>query len=75
MINEICKLHAKLDFDTEIRIKFSRYEYETVINKADIIKITGENDDVLKVLKPNGEIRLVNINQIIMVYMGRRSFL
>ena len=73
MITEICKLHSQLDFDTEIRIKFSRYEYETLIHKADIIKIVGDN--VLKVLKPNGEIRLINVDQIIIVYMGRRTLL
>ena len=75
MITEICKLHSQLDFDTEIRIKFARYEYETLIHKSDILKIEGENDNVLKVLKPDGEIRLINIDQIIIVYMGRRLFL
>ena len=75
MIREICKLHRQLDFDQEIRIKFARYEYETLIHKSDILKIEGENDNVLKVLKPDGEIRLINIDQIIIVYMGRRLFL
>ena len=73
MITEICKLHAQLDFDNELRIKFARYEYETIIHKADIIKIVS--DKTLKVIKPNGEIRLINTDQIIIVYMGRRSLL
>ncbi len=73
MIREICKLHSQLDFDNEIRIKFSRYEYETAIHKSDLIKIEGEDDNVLKVIKPNGEIRLINVDQIIIVYKGKRS--
>ena len=75
MITEICKLHAKLDFDKELRIKFSRYEYETVINKSDILKIEGKDDNVLKVLRPDGQIRLINVDQIIIVYLGRRSLI
>ena len=75
MISEICKLHAKLDFDMELRIKFARYEYETAIYKADIIKITGEKDNVLKVIRPDGQIKLINVDQIIMVYFTRRTFL
>ena len=75
MIREICKLHRQLDFDQEIRIKFARYEYETTIYKSDIIKIEGENDNVLKVIRPDGGIRLINVDQIIIVYLGRRSLL
>jgi hypothetical protein len=75
MIREICKLHSQLDFDNEIRIKFSRYEYETAIHKSDLIKIEGEDDNVLKVIKPNGEIRLINSNHIIMAYFTRRTLL
>ena len=75
MIREICKLHNQLDFDKELRIKFSRYEYETVINKSDILKIEGKEDNVLKVLRPDGQIRLINVDQIIVVYLGRRSLI
>jgi hypothetical protein len=75
MITEICKLHSQLDFDKELRIKFSRYEYETVINKSDILKIEGKDDNVLKVLRPDGQIRLINVDQIIVVYLGRRSLI
>lgn len=75
MIREICKLHNQLDFDKELRIKFSRYEYETVINKSDILKIEGKDDNVLKVLRPDGQIRLINVDQIIVVYLGRRSLI
>lgn len=75
MIREICKLHSQLDFDKELRIKFSRYEYETVINKSDILKIEGKDDNVLKVLRPDGQIRLINVDQIIVVYLGRRSLI
>ena len=75
MITEICKLHRQLDFDKELRIKFSRYEYETVINKSDILKIEGKDDNVLKVLRPDGQIRLINVDQIIVVYLGRRSLI
>ena len=75
MITEICKLHSQLDFDKELRIKFSRYEYETVINKSDILKIEGKDDNVLKVLRPDGQIRLINVDQIIIVYLGRRSLI
>ena len=75
MIREICKLHSQLDFDKELRIKFSRYEYETVINKSDILKIEGKDDNVLKVLRPDGQIRLINVDQIIIVYLGRRSLI
>jgi hypothetical protein len=74
MINEICKLHSQLDFDTEIRIKFARYDYSTAIQKADIIKIVGENCNVLKVIRPDGQIKLINVDQIIIVYKGRRTF-
>ena len=75
MIREICKLHNQLDFDKELRIKFSRYEYETVINKSDILKIEGKDDNVLKVIRPDGQIRLINVDQIIVVYLGRRSLI
>ena len=75
MIREICKLHSQLDFDKELRIKFSRYEYETVINKSDILKIDGKDDNVLKVIRPDGQIKLINVDQIIVVYLGRRSLL
>ena len=75
MITEICKLHSQLDFDKELRIKFSRYEYETVINKSDVLKIEGKDDNVLKVLRPDGQIRLINVDQIIVVYLGRRSLI
>ena len=75
MITEICKLHSQLDFDKELRIKFSRYEYETVINKSDILKIEGKDDNVLKVIRPDGQIRLINVDQIIIVYLGRRSLI
>jgi hypothetical protein len=75
MITEICKLHSQLDFDKELRIKFSRYEYETVINKSDILKIEGKDDNVLKVIRPDGQIRLINVDQIIVVYLGRRSLI
>jgi hypothetical protein len=75
MITEICKLHSQLDFDKELRIKFSRYEYETVINKSDILKIEGKDDNVLKVIRPDGQIRLINVDQIIVVYFGRRSLI
>ena len=75
MIREIYKLHSQLDFDKELRIKFSRYEYETVINKSDILKIEGKDDNVLKVLRPDGQIRLINVDQIIVVYLGRRSLI
>lgn len=75
MIREICKLHSQLDFDKELRIKFSRYEYETVINKSDILKIEGKDDNVLKVIRPDGQIRLINVDQIIVVYLGRRSLI
>jgi hypothetical protein len=75
MITEICKLHSQLDFDKEPRIKFARYEYETVINKSDILKIEGKDDNVLKVIRPDGQIRLINVDQIIVVYLGRRSLI
>ena len=75
MIREICKLHNQLDFDKELRIKFSRYEYETVINKSDILKIEGKDDNVLKVIRPDGQIRLINVDQIIVVYLGRRRLI
>ena len=75
MIRQICKLHSQLDFDKELRIKFNRFEHETIIHKADTLKIEGENDDVLKVIKPSGEIRLINSNHIIMVYFTRRHVL
>ena len=75
MITEICKLHSQLDIDKELRIKFSRYEYETVINKSDILKIEGKDDNVLKVIRPDGQIRLINVDQIIVVYLGRRSLI
>ena len=75
MITEICKLHSQLDFDKELRIKFSRYEYETVINKSDTLKIEGKDDNVLKVIRPDGQIRLINVDQIIVVYLGRRSLI
>ncbi len=75
MIRQICKLHSQLDFDKELRIKFSRYEYETVINKSDILKIEGKDDNVLKVIRPDGQIRLINVDQIIVVYLGRRSLI
>ena len=74
MITEICKLHSQLDFDKELRIKFSRYEYETVINKSDILKIEGKDDNVLKVIRPDGQIKLINVDKIIIVYKGRRAF-
>ena len=75
MIREICKLHSQLDFDKQILIKFNRFEHETAIQKADILKIEGTDDDVLKVIKPNGEIRLINSNHIIMAYFTRRTLL
>ena len=44
-------------------------------NKKITCKITVKNDDVLKVIKPSGEIRLINSNHIIMVYFTRRHVL
>ena len=73
MINEICKMHSKLDFNTEILIKMSRYDYETKIQKEDIIKKV--NGTTLKVLRPSGEICLVNLRYAIIVYYHRRSLL
>ena len=52
MINEICKLHSKLDFNTEILINMSRYDYQTKIQKADkedyikALEATREKDDL-----------------------------
>ena len=74
MIREICKLHSQLDFDKQILIKFNRFEHETAIQKADILKIVGENCNVLKVIRPDGQIKLINVDQIIIVYKGRRTF-
>ena len=73
MINEICRLHSKLDFSTEILIKMSRYDYETKIQKEDIIKKADNN--TLKVIRPTGEICLVNLKYAIMVYYHRRPLL
>ncbi len=73
MITEICKLHSQLDFDQEIRIKFTRYDYETVIRKSDIIKTV--NDTILKVIRPDGQIKLINVEKIIIVYIGRRPLI
>ena len=73
MINEICKLHSKLDFNTEILINMSRYDYQTKIQKADIIKKVDNN--TLKVIRPSGEICLINTNYCMLVYYHRRSLL
>ena len=73
MITEICRLHSKLNFDQEIILKMTRYEAETKIVKADILKKVGPT--TLKVIKPNGEIRLINTNYVVIAYYGRRSLL
>ena len=73
MINEICKLHSKLDEGTEILIKMTRYDYESKIQKTD--KIVKADDTTLKVIRPTGEICLINTNYIMVVYYHRRPFL
>lgn len=66
MINEICKLHAKLHSNEEILCKLSRCETETTIKKEDtIMKV---NDHILRIVRPTGEVRLLNVDYIVICY-------
>ena len=72
MINEICKLHAKLDFDHEILCKMTRYDYETHIRKDDII--IKVNDHILRIVRPSGEVCLLNVDYIVICFVTSRSW-
>jgi hypothetical protein len=73
MITQICRLHKKLDQDTEIVIKLATDERQTIIQEEDILEKVNYN--TLKVTKPKGEIRLINADYIMIVYYGRRALL
>ena len=67
MIHELCKLKTKLTFDTVIICKMNRYDYETTIRKEDII--TKVNDHILKIVRPSGEICLLNVDYIVICFI------
>ncbi len=67
MINEICKLHTKLTFNKRIVCVMSRYDYETVIKKDDLI--TKVNDHILKIVRPSGEVCLLNGEYVLVCFM------
>ena len=71
MLNEICKLHRKLDFDHKIKVAMTRSDYETDIYKNDILKII--NGNILKVVRPYGGIVLINSRYIVTAYTTKRD--
>ena len=71
MLNEICRLHRKLDFDHKIKVTMTRTGYESDIYKNDILKII--NGNILKVVRPSGEIVLINSRYIVTAYTTKRD--
>lgn len=71
MLNEICKLHRKLDFDHKIKVVMTRTDYESDIHKQDILKII--NGNILKVVRPNGEVVLLNSRYIVSSFTTKRD--
>ena len=78
MITEICRLHRKLDSETEIVIKLAGDERQTIIHEDDTLQKVDNH--TLKVIKPKGtfnpkgEIRLINLEYAMIVYYCRRGF-
>lgn len=66
MINEICKLHSKLDFDHELQCQTIKDDYVTIIMKDNILfKV---NDHILRIVRPSGEVCLLNVDYIVTCY-------
>ena len=66
MINEICKLHAKLDFDHELHCSTVKDDHVTIIRKDNII--VKVNDHILRIVRPSGEVCLLNVDYIVTCY-------
>ena len=70
MIDEIYELKKQLDFEHEIILQMVRNDYQSRIQKDDIIKKI--NDWTLKVIRPNGEICIINVEFVMIAYLSKK---
>lgn len=70
MIDEIYELKKQLDFEHEIILQMVRPDYQTRIRKDDVLKKV--DSWILKVIRPNGEICIINVEYVMIAYIGKK---
>ena len=73
MLSEIQFLHKKMSFDEEIIMWSVNNDLEFIIRKEDIIKETGTINDLLKVIRTDGEILIIDTDAIIAIKLREKK--
>ena len=73
MQSEIQFLHKKMSFDEEIIMWSVNNDLEFIIRKEDIIKETGTINDLIKVIRTDGEILIIDTDAIIAIKLREKK--
>jgi len=73
MLTEIKNLHTQINHDQMVRVIMLRSDFETRIDKTDILKVTKSG--MLRIVRSNGNITSINPEFIVMVCIIRRDMI
>ena len=71
MIYEILNMHSQINHQQQVRLILIRNDWETVIGKTDIIKITDTG--MLRIVRANGNLTSVNPEHIVLACISSKG--
>ena len=71
MISEILNMHSQINHNEQVRLILSRNDWETVIGKTDIIKVTDTG--MLRIIRANGKLTSVNPTHIVLACISEKG--